>query len=65
MFFRRKPKTNYYNTSMFDNNDFANMVIKKINSYPEIIIIEIETGKIIINPKNILGEEFWYKWLWI
>ena len=53
MFFRRKPKTNYYNTSMFDNNDFANMVIKKINSYPEIISIEIETGKIIINPKNI------------
>lgn len=60
MFFRRKPKTNYYNTSMFDNNNFANMVIKKINSYPEIISIEIETGKIIINPKNILGEEFWY-----
>lgn len=60
MFFRRKPKTNYYNTSMFDNNDFANMVLQKINSYSDIVSIEIETSQIIINPKNVLSEEFWY-----
>ena len=52
MFFRRKAKTIYYNTSMFDNNDFANIVLQKINSYPEIISIEIGTGKIIIKSKN-------------
>lgn len=60
MFFRRKAKTIYYNTSMFDNNDFANMVLQKINSYPEIISIEIETSQIIINPKNVLSEEYSY-----
>lgn len=60
MFFRRKAKTIYYNTSMFDNNDFANMVLQKINSYPEIISIEIGTGKIIIKSKNTEIEKYWY-----
>lgn len=60
MFFRKKPKTIYYNISMFDNNDFANMVLQKINSYPEIVSIEIETGEIIIKSKNAEIEKYWY-----
>lgn len=60
MLFRRKPKTIYYNTSMFDNNDFAYMVLQKINSYPEIVSIEIETGEIIIKSKNAEIEKYWY-----
>lgn len=60
MFFRRKPKTIYYNTSMFDNNDFANMVLQKINSYSDIVSIEIETSQIIIKSKNTEIEKYWY-----
>lgn len=60
MFFRRKAKTIYYNTSMFDNNDFANMVLQKINSYSDIVSIEIETSQIIIKSKNTEIEKYWY-----
>lgn len=60
MFFRRKAKTIYYNTSMFDNNDFANTVLQKINSYSDIVSIEIETSQIIIKSKNTEIEKYWY-----
>lgn len=60
MFFRRKSNSIYHNASIFDNNDFAKMIIQTINSYPEIVSIEIGIGEITINPKNILGETFSY-----
>lgn len=60
MFFRRKPKMNYYNTSIFDNNDFANMVLQKINSCSKIVSVEIETWEIIIKSENSEIEKFWY-----
>lgn len=60
MIFNRRPKRSTPKTTMFDNNEFAEMILKTVNSFSDIVSIEVETGKITISPKNELQTEYWY-----
>lgn len=60
MIFRRRPKRSNLNTAIFDNNEFADMILKTVNSFSDIVSIEVETLEITISPKNELQLQHWY-----